>query len=282
MTLEVDMDTSSLGDRIKQYESVSEQVLPNNIPVIIRLDGSNFSKLTDQYFDKPFDEEFESAMNQAALSVLRYCSGAQIALVQSDEINILLRNDQSSDFDPFLSNRTQKLASLTASKASVAFSSKLREFDIKRNEVFDSRAFVVPKSEVVNVFIWRQEDAFKNCVSSIAYFGLKEKYGTEKANDTLYEKDLDERQEIIFQELGKNVNNVVTSRKRGRLIYKVNEEEKYESYFSDQKYEKLLSNGYIEKGGHVVRSSWKIDNNPPRLTSDDALIKNLVYEDGQK
>lgn len=274
------MDTSSLGDRIKGYESASEQVLPNNIPVIIRLDGSNFSKLTDQYFDKPFDERFESAMNQAALSVMKYCSGAQIALVQSDEVNILLRNDQRSDFDPFLSNRTQKLASLTASKASVAFNTKLRELNIEGKEVFDSRAFVVPKSEVLNVFIWRQEDAFKNCVSSIAYFGLKEKYGTDKANDILYEKDLDERQEIIFQELGKNVNNVTTSRKRGRLIYKVKEKEKNENYFSEEKYEKLLTNGYIESGGYVVRSKWKIDNDPPRLTSDDALIKDLVFDDG--
>lgn len=274
------MDTSSLGNRMKEYESASEQVLPINIPVIIRLDGSNFSKLTDQYFDKPFDGDFESAMNQAALSVLKYCSGAKIALVQSDEINILLRNGQSSDFDPFLSNRTQKLASLTASKASVAFNSKLREFDIERKEVFDSRAFVVPKSEVINVFIWRQEDAFKNCVSSIAYSGLKEKYGTAKANDILYEKDLDERQEIIFQELGKNVNNVVTSRKRGRLIYKVEEKEKNENYFSKKKYEKLLSKGYIKENGLVVRSRWKIDNDPPRLTSNDALIKNLVFDDG--
>jgi len=274
------MDTSSLGDRMKEYESASEQVLPNNLPVIIRLDGNNFSKLTDRHFDKPFDERFESAMNQAALSVLRYCSGSQIALVQSDEINILLRNDQSSDFDPFLSNRTQKLTSLTAAKASIAFNSKLREFDIEEGRVFDSRAFVIPKGEVANVFIWRQEDAFKNCVSSIAYFGLKEKYGTDKANDILYEKDLNERQEIIFQELEKNVNNVVTSRKRGRLIYKINEEERYESYFSDQKYEKLLSNGYIEKGGHVVRSRWKIDNDPPRFTSEDSLIKDLIYDDG--
>jgi len=271
------MDTSSLGDRMKEYESASEQVLPKNLPVIIRLDGNNFSKLTDRHFDKPFDEGFESAMNQAALSVLKYCSGAQIALVQSDEINILLRNDQSSDFDPFLSNRTQKLVSLTAAKASVAFNAKLRKFDIEESEVFDSRAFVIPKGEVANVFIWRQEDAFKNCVSSIAYFGLKEKYGADKANDILYEKDLNERQEIIFQELEKNVNNVVTSRKRGRLIYKVEEEEKYKSYFSNEKYERLLSNGYIKKGGHVVRSRWKIDSDPPRFTSDDSLIKDLVY-----
>lgn len=276
------MNVDSLGDRMKQYESASEQVLPRNIPVILRLDGNNFSNLTDEHFDKPFDEDFEEAMNEAALNVLNYCSGAKVALIQSDEINVLLRNDQSEDFDPFLANRTQKLTSLTAAKASVAFNSKLREFGYEIDAVFDSRAFVVPKEDVVNVFIWRQEDAFKNCVSSLAYYGLSEKYDKENARKTLHGVDLNMRQEIIFQELDINVNNIRTSRKRGRLIYRVKNNTPYKEHFDEQKYQELLEKGYIEKNGVVERKEWKIDNGPPRLTSNSTLIKRMIYDNGQK
>jgi len=42
--------------------------------------------------------------------------------------------------------------------------------------MFDSRVFNIPKEEVCNCFIWRQQDATKNSISMVAqsYFSTKE------------------------------------------------------------------------------------------------------------
>ncbi len=104
----------------KHYESVSEQVLPKKLPIVVRIDGQGFSTLTDNRFEKPFDSRFESLMNAAARSVMEYCTQAELAYIQSDEISVLLPQSE----DPFLGGRTQKLSSLFAGHASAGFTEK--------------------------------------------------------------------------------------------------------------------------------------------------------------
>lgn len=261
---------TAFGDRMKRYESAGEQVLPSRIPVIIRLDGNSFSNLTNRNFEKPFDRRFEEAMNQAAISVMHYCSGSQIAYVQSDEITVLLRNDQTDHTDPFLANRTQKLSSLTAAKASVAFNKSLEN---ETEAVFDSRVFVVPKSDVINNFLWRQLDAFKNCVSSTAYYGLKEKFGRKNAQRLLHGKSTDQRKEIIFKKLGVSVKDIPTHRKRGRCIFNETREVSLSESMDSEKLERLISKGHIDDPDKKVkRSFWKVDNEIPKFNEDRNYI----------
>lgn len=194
-----------LAKRMKEYEDTSENTLPARLPIIMRLDGNSFSKLN---YDKPFDERFEVRMRAAAAAVYKYCSGAEFCYTQSDEISILLRNDQTYGTQPFLANRTQKLASLCASKASIEF-----------GEAFDCRVFVLPPDEVVNYFLWRQRDCFKNCISSFAYWGLVNKHGRKTAQKMLHGKTTNDRQEIIYHELGINPGvDIPMHRRRGSCL----------------------------------------------------------------
>ena len=55
------MDKSSLGDRMKRYESVSKGILVPRTPVILRLDGCHFHTTT-RGFKKPFDPVMIKAM----------------------------------------------------------------------------------------------------------------------------------------------------------------------------------------------------------------------------
>lgn len=269
--------SDNFGDRMKEYERASEQVLPARLPVILRLDGNSFSKLTDRKFKKPFDQRFETAMNEAAISVMDYCSGSQVAYVQSDEITILLRNDQSVHTDPFLGNRTQKLASLTAAKATVGFN---RALENETEAVFDCRVFVVPPSEVVNNFLWRQLDAFKNCVSATAYYGLKEKYGRKKAQRMLHGKSTDQRQEIIFQELGINVNDIPTHRKRGRCIFNETRSVTLRETMDQEKLETLIERGHVDDPDKKVqRGFWKIDEEIPKFSEDRNYIGKFLNDE---
>lgn len=208
-----------LGDRLKKYEALSENVLLPRLPVFLRLDGNSFSKFTAQHdFQKPRDMRLEEAMNAAATAVLEYCTGARVAYLQSDEITVLLRNDQTPATDPFLGNRTQKLASLTASKASAAFNRRLRDLGIDTDAAFDCRVFVVPPAEVNNVFLWRQLDAFKNAVQGFAYWEIGRLLGRAATDALMHGKSTSQLQEIIYTHLGINFNDVPTAFKRGRCI----------------------------------------------------------------
>jgi tRNA(His) 5'-end guanylyltransferase len=271
-------DSTSIGDRFKDYEEASEQVLPARMPVVLRLDGNSFSRLTARdEFDKPFDDQFEGAMNVAAMAVMDYCSGAQVAYCQSDEISILLRNNMSVNTEPFLANRTQKLSSLCAAKASVAFNKENREHSIDTEAVFDCRAFVVPEDDVVNYFLWRQRDAFKNCISSYAHYNLKDKYGRKTAQKMLHGKSTDERQELIYQELGQNPNDLPTRWKRGRCISRENYETTLRESMSESKLEDLLEKGHIEDPDkQVTRSRWEIDEEIPRFGKDRSYITDYL------
>ena len=272
---------TDLGTRIKGYEAASELVLPRRLPVLLRLDGNSFSKFTKhQRFEKPFDARFEGAMEAAAKAVMDYCSGSCVAYVQSDEITVLLRNDQTEQTDPFLANRTQKLTSLTAAYASVAFNKELGAQGIDADAVFDCRAFVVPHHEVQNVFLWRQQDAFKNCISAYAYYGLKTLYGRKTAQKMLHGKNTAERQELIFRELGKNPNDIPTHRKRGRCIYSETREIPMREVIDDpDRLLYLYENGHIDDPDQMVmRSFWEVDKEIPRFDKDKNYLDAFILK----
>lgn len=64
----------SLGDRMKQYESVSKNFLMKKNPVIIRLDGKAFHTFT-RGFEKPFDNIIETAMTETMLYLCKNIQG---------------------------------------------------------------------------------------------------------------------------------------------------------------------------------------------------------------
>ena len=242
----------SLGDRMKGYEKVWALVLPNRLPVMARIDGICFSKLT-RGMRRPYDDAFHEAMVAASKAVMEKSSGSILAYTQSDEITVLLKNDQTFGTEPHLGNKVQKLTSHLASHATAAFNNSLGT-----QAAFDCRVWVNPVEEIVNQFLWRQQDAFKNCVSTVATFGLREKYKDLKgfsAESLLHGKSTDERQEIIFQELGINMNDYPSKYRRGSCV--VNE-----SYCHlDEK-----------RGSTVERKRWVEDTNIPLFSENPGYI----------
>lgn len=105
--------------------------------------------------------------------------------------------------------------SVSASVATVYFNdyvfSKIIESGSKG--YFDSRAFVLPKEEVCNYMIWRQQDCTRNSVQGLgqANFSHKEMNGLN--NDQLQEK--------LFQERGVNWGKLDVWKKRGICVHKV-------------------------------------------------------------
>ena len=261
--------SDSFGDRMKGYEAASETVLPRRLPVILRLDGNSFSRFTESRgFTRPFDPAFERAMDKAALGVMDYTQ-ALCAYVQSDEITLLLRNDRVLNETPFLGNRVQKLVSQAAATAAVSFMAALAEtpFVVGAGApVFDCRAFVVPEDEVNNVFLWRQKDAFKNAVGSVCYWGLVEKYNSKsKAASMLDGKSTNDRQEIMFSELGLNADTLRTSSKRGRMVTRQFYTAPIEECMNPSMLADLVARGKVVAGSLVRRRRMVVNDETPRF-----------------
>jgi tRNA(His) 5'-end guanylyltransferase len=246
--------SDSLGDRMKGYENVFRQYLPKRMPVICRLDGRSFHNYT-KGCARPIDENLVSCMNETAIYLCHNIQGTKIAYVQSDEISLLITNDETNETQPFVGNCLPKIVSLSAGMASAYFTSiSDRIFGKQKLAVFDSRAFVLPINEVNNYMIWRQNDATRNSVSSLAQSLYSHK--------ALHGKRNAELQELIWQK-GINWDKLPTTQKRGRCIVKV-------------QVEKPAVNRKTGEVITAIRSEWIVDNEVPIFSKNKDYVNRYL------
>lgn len=274
------MDTKdSLGDRMKQYENISRIYLTRKMPIIIRLDGCHFHTFT-KGMKRPFDDILIKAMQETAKYLCENISGCKLAYTQSDEISLLLTDYDKIETQPWFDNNLQKLVSVSASMATMAFTSAMRDkvevpsqlqyatspdeeayfWTIYNKQLpwesatFDARAFILPKDEVCNYFIWRQQDASRNSIQMVgqANFSHKE----------LQKKSCKDIQDMLMEKESLNWNDLETVYKRGSCIIK----EKYNL-------ELQLKTGEIK---NVERSRWAVDKEIPIFTQDRNYVEQYI------
>lgn len=258
------MDFKNLGDRMKNgYENPYRLYLPINFPVIIRLDGCHFHSFT-RGFDKPFDKLFVGVMQSTLLDLCSQIPGCKFGYAQSDEISLLLTNNDTYKTQPWFDNNIQKITSVSASMCSVIFNAnfgdnvdfllktkQITEYDYAKLQekvdtaFFDSRVFVLPDYEVNNYFIWRQQDCTRNSILSVAQslYSAKQIKG-------INTKAL---QDKMLQEKDINWNDYPIPLKRGTGCVK-------KPYMS----------------GEVVRNRWELDLNIPIFSQDVTYINKLI------
>lgn len=148
----------------KDAESDLDVRLRANGIAVIRLDGSNFSKLTRQ-FEKPFSDVFEHAMNEAATAVARELfPNSLVTYVASDEISVVV-SDRVAQL-PY-GRRIQKLVSVAAATAAVAFTKAVP--GVVGTPAFDGRVLELDTPEAIREYItWRRLDCRKNATSMAA------------------------------------------------------------------------------------------------------------------
>ncbi len=263
----------TLGERMKTYEFQARTSLLKRTPVVVRLDGRAFHTFC-RGLDKPFDLDFVDLMQKTMQFLCKNIQGCVLGYTQSDEITLVLCDWQNLDTCAWFDNEVQKIVSISASMATLAFNKELDnkmiefaifdkntlklnytegEFSINGRSkyamwmnkrfkaTFDSRAFNIPKEEVCNNLIWRQQDATRNSINSLAQslFSHKELQGINSKNvqnKMLVEKDT-------------NWNNLPTTLKRGSCAIKGED------------------------------GKWVIDNEIPIFTEDrDYVEKRLRFE----
>ncbi|MGD1416419.1 tRNA(His) guanylyltransferase Thg1 family protein [Bacillus stercoris] len=239
------------GDRMKGYENAYRTHLPKRIPVIIRIDGKTFHTYT-RGMEKPFDEYLSDAMWRTCIYLAQNIMGCKLAYTQSDEISLLLTNYDKLTTEAWFDNNLQKLVSVSASLATAKFNEIMRlKYPEKQLALFDARAWVLPKDEVCNYFLWRQQDATKNSISMVAQANFPHKQLQGLNGGQLQDK--------LYLEKEINWNDLPTWQKRGACIKK----------------------HYYEKNG-ALRSEWDVDLETPIFSQDREYVEQYVYLNDKK
>lgn len=274
---------SSLKSRMLGYEQVSKGTLTKRVPVVIRIDGKAFHTFT-KGMKKPFDDIIEKSMLETMKYLCENIQNCVIGYTQSDEISLVLCDYESIDTSSWFDNEIQKLCSVAASMATFKFNAEFsdhvfelrlentklwlendnqtsRTDSITNNEklymkkaasgaLFDARVFNVPIDDVHNYLVYRQQDATRNSIQSLA----QSLYGHSEIKGI----STNELQDKMFTEKGINWNELTTYQKRGLCCIKVPRT--------------------IEKNGSTVtRNKWEIDYNTPIFTQDNDYINNRIH-----
>lgn len=218
----------AISTRMKEnYEFPYKIKMTRRTPVIIRLDGKAFHSFT-KGFVRPFDHVLMKAMQNTMLDLCRNIQGCVFGYTQSDEISLLLIDYMNHESCAWFDNEIQKICSVSASMCTVYFNKyfseevantadeipehKARFKAAEKGGMFDSRCFNVPRDEVTNYFLGRQNDASRNSIQMVGqcYFKHKELHG-KSGNDI---------QDMILTQYDINWNNFSVPEKRGTACYK--------------------------------------------------------------
>jgi len=225
------MKNDSLGDRMKGYEHVTRSSLVKRTPVIIRLDGKAFhtwtkqlKHLTGELHNDPFSNVMCETMLETTKLLVSNIQNAVLGYTQSDEISIVLNDWKTLTTDQWFGNTIQKMASVSSSMATAYFNNAFGKIAMKyysstlgmegtsnfNPAMFDARVFNMPREEVVNYFVWRQQDATRNSVQMLGhhYFSQKE----------MHKKNVSNIQDMLMEDHNVNWNDLETWKKRGSCV----------------------------------------------------------------
>ncbi len=257
----------ALGDRMKDYYEDRTRIrLPRRTYTIIRIDGKAFHTYT-KGLNRPFDDGLIEDMDETTAYLCKNIQGVKFGYVQSDEISLLLTDFDDLSTDAWFDGNLQKMCSVAASLATAKFN-QLRitrgllkgmegmSESLNKLAMFDARVFQISSPiEVENYFIWRQQDATRNSISSVAQsmYSPKELHGVKT----------DEMQEMVFQK-GTNWNDFSPRKKRGGFVTKF-----------------LMVNGKPKQDNQeifiedVVRNKW-IGIDCPVFTQDREFLRSRI------
>ena len=290
----------NLGTRMKTfYEQVPKYKLYRRTPVAIRIDGRAFHTFT-RGFQKPFDEVLGNAMVKTMEYLCKNIQGCVFAYQQSDEITLLLIDYQTLETDAWFDYEVQKICSVAASMATMAFNNFFAEevrvfekkhcnieehlgyctskWDDKANEalyklywekyhkgaMFDARCFNIPKEEACNLVYWRQLDATRNSIQMVGQANF--------SHSELQGKSCNMIQDMLHEQCGINWNDYPTRWKRGVACHRIPGEP--------------IAKDIVVKGEVIGRSyketwEWETDYDMPILKGEDRkYVDELIFVGG--
>lgn len=263
------MTSTSFDTRMKLYEQPTRIYLPPRTYTIIRIDGKAFHTFTKK-LERPVSQPLVNALNAAAIALCGEMMGARLAYLQSDEVSFLLTDFERETSEPWFSGNVQKMASVSASIFTAHFNAAFNDLNLPEDfrlgdylprsmAFFDSRVYTIPSlNEVINYFIWRQQDASRNSLNMLAscHYSHKELMG----------KGSSDKHEMLYVK-GVNWNDQPIPFKRGRTIIKM--ERSRDITWTHKKTNEV-------KEETIQETYWGVDNEIPVFTQDRWYLGNMI------
>lgn len=216
-------------------------------------------------------------MNATMKYLCENIQGCKLGYTQSDEITLLLTDYDTLTTDAWFDNNVQKICSVSASMATMAFNQYFAieahgheedvygSLDYSEDEyaycnmlhrkmhaaMFDSRCFNIPTEEVTNCFIWRQQDATRNAIQMLGQCNFSHK--------ELHGKSCNDIQDMLMTQKGINFNDMPTEFKRGVCCIK-------NRMVCEPYGNRMLATG-------VDEGQWVLDKEIPIFTQDREYIE---------
>jgi len=179
----------TLGERMYTYEVVSRNKLVPKQPVILRIDCRNFRKLIKKHWnivgeDHSIDPRICNAFVTATMKVCQNIENAEFAFYQRDEVIIFLKDYNNLYQTQYFGGDIQKLTSIVSSQFTYWFNSILHNDLVNTNfgvvysaqefepVYFYTVAYNVPLFEVINNFIFKQQESLRRYKRSVYSKGI--------------------------------------------------------------------------------------------------------------
>lgn len=214
----------SLADRFVQYEESHNQIIMRKLPIVIRCHLRSFNRLT-KLIPRPANVDLMELMAQSLLYSIEEINGAVFGFGFQDELNFILRNDQTLETEPWLNNEVQKMAGVAASQATCNFFRSQLTFsglELKGNAIFDAQVFALPHlGEVVNYLIWRQNVCHNSAVQEVVKEELSKKIDKKLIYALLEGKNSQEKLDLLWKNCEIEFDSYDFGFRRGVAVYKI-------------------------------------------------------------
>ncbi|SDM06060.1 tRNA(His) guanylyltransferase Thg1 family protein [Nonomuraea jiangxiensis] len=256
-------DKTALGDRMKAYEVVTRTLLPRRTYAVVRVDGRAFHSFL-RHAERPFDGAVMRAMDAVAEALCAEMSGAVFAFAQSDECSVLLTDFESHGTQPWFGGVIQKVVSIAASTATVAFNRsygmRFEPSSADGYATFDARVFTIPDVvEVANYYLWRQRDCVRNSITMAAQAKFSHKQ--------LHGKSTGDMQEMLWSQHRINWNDYPDGAKRGRVCVRYAEER--DATWTERNVDQQITS-------RAVRSRWASEAAPHFTATSDGWLASVI------
>lgn len=252
----------TLSERQESYKSCYDYEIIKRLPIIIHVDGRNFSKITKN-LSKPYSNLLSKVMADAMLYTITEIQGSIFGFTFADEVSFIIRNDQSIETEAWLNNKIQQIVSsvssiFTLAFYKIAFSLDL-ESELSGDAVFKATAWAVPNlMEVSNYIIYRQQECYKSALRLAAIYEISKKIGQKKAFELIQGKSLEEKINLLLKYTG------------------INFHEYYPSYFYNGMATYRIPMLVENEDETFARNKWTINSEIPYIADNKDFLFNIL------
>ncbi|MCL7033337.1 hypothetical protein MKW94_027683 [Papaver nudicaule] len=249
---------NSKYEYVKALFEAEDKLMPSTW-IVLRINGSNFHKFSDEYgFEKPNDERALKLMNACAKAMLEEFPDIEFAYGFGDEYNFVFKKTTQ-----FYKRCSSKIVSIGVSFFMSVYAREWKEFfpdkdlSLKSAPFFKFRTICYPSTTIVRDYLaWRQVDYchINNQYNTCFWMLVKSGKNKSEAQDEIKSSRSQDKYEILLKQFNMNYNELPAIFRKGSCVFRDKVEEKCNG--NGQPVERLTSKLVIDHPDIIGDEFW--------------------------